>query len=300
MWVPSWQSPCGLAEYTRHLTEALPSVRVTAARPVLCDVQLLHVQHEPSLFYDSTLPSCIEEANSKKVPVVVTEHTISTESEVWEGNANALVALTERGVRTLQDKWPAKLVRQIPHGCPTWFPPRKRSRGRVIGIFGFLEKYKGFGQILDVLRVLPGTELLMFSYAKSPELEAEWEAAAHGLNVRRERRYLPITEIAQRLAAEADIVVCWYDEIVRASASGAVRVALATGVPVITSPVSWFSELSQATYQPENLIDGVARLLEDTQLRDNLTVAAHDFCHANSWSLAAERHLALWRELEAA
>ena len=235
-----------------------------------------------------------------KVPVVVTEHTISTEPEGWEEKSDALVALTKRGEETLQAKWPGKLVRQIPHGCPTWFPPRKRSRGRVIGIFGFLEKYKGFWHALDVLRALPDTELLMFSYAKSPELEAQWEKAARGLSVCRERRYLPVTDIAQRLAAEADIVVCWYDEIVRASASGAVRVALATGVPVLTSSASWFNELSQATYQPENLINGVARLLDDTRLRKRLTVAARDFCHENSWSQTAERHLALWQELETA
>jgi hypothetical protein len=35
-------------------------------------------------------------------------------------------------------------------------------------------------------------------------------------------------------------------------------------------------------------------------LRRTLTAAAHDYCHENSWPRTAERHLALWRELEAA
>ena len=111
-------------------------------------------------------------------------------------------------------------------------------------------------------------------------------------------QFLPAEEVARRLAAEADVLVFWYDDVPHASASGAARVGLATGVPVLTSPTHWFHELRDVTYQPDDLVDGVQRLLEDTALRKRLAAAARDYCHENSWARSAERHLALWRSVE--
>lgn len=298
LWTPSWGSRCGVAEYTAHLAGCLPAVRAAADLPDLRGVRLVHVQHEDSLFDDTALTRRVQEARAWGVPVAVSEHSVGPAARAWEREADALVAFTARGARLLRARWPSRRVEHIPHGCPAWFPPRKSRRGRVIGAFGFLERYKGFWHLLDVLRAAPGTELVLFSYAKRPEIEAEWEAAAAGLPVRRERVYLPADEIARRLAAEADILVFWYDDVPHASASGAVRVGLATGVPVLTSPAAWFEELREVTYQPQDLIDGVRRLLDDTALRTELAAAAREYCHAQSWPRIAERHLALWRTLE--
>lgn len=150
---------------------------------------------------------------------------------------------------------------------------------------------------MQVLREIPGTELLLFSHAKSPEIEARWEKAAAGLPVRRIRGYLQAHEIAERLAAEADILAFWYDEISSYSPSGAVRIGLATGVPVLASPTQWFHDLGDVTYQPTSLVEGLRHLLEDTELRSSLTNRAWDYCSKNSWSRVAERHVELWRTL---
>jgi len=298
IWVPSWRSACGIAEYTAHLTKTMPSVRVTGNQPDMRGVRLLHIQHQHDLFDDVALTQHIQQARKSHVPVVITEHTVVSRVHAWEREADALVALTQRGVDWLQARWPTKRVEHIPHGCPTWFPPRKRRRGRVIGVFGFLGQHKGFWKLPDVLRAVPRTELLMFSHAKSAETNAAWEKSVEGLPVRRDGQFLPADEVARRLAAEADVLVFWYDDVPHASASGAVRVGLATGVPVLTSPTHWFHELRDVTYQPDDLIDGVQRLLEDTALRKRLAAAACDYCHENSWARSAERHLALWRSME--
>jgi glycosyltransferase involved in cell wall biosynthesis len=297
-WVPSWHSTCGIAEYTAHLSETIPSVRITGNPPDMRGVRLLHVQHEHSLFSDVALTRYVQQARRAHVPVAITEHTVVPRAHAWERDADVLVALTQKGADWLQTRWPTKRVEHIPHGCPTWFPPCKQVRGRVIGVFGFLGHHKGFWNLLDVLREVPGTELLMFSHAKSTEIAAQWEEAAEGLPVRRNGQFLPAAEVARRLAAEADVLVFWYDDITHASASGAVRVGLATGVPVLTSPTSWFSELRDVTYQPEDLIEGVQALLENTRLRKRLVAAARDYCNKNSWARSAERHLALWQSIE--
>ena len=52
------------------------------------------------------------------------------------------------------------------------------------------------------------------------------------------------------------------------------RVGLAAGVPVLTSPTKWFADLCGVTFQPRGLTDGVRQLLEDTGLRKQLTSGA--------------------------
>ena len=222
--VPSWQGACGIAEYTRHICESLNGVKATARTADIEGMRLLHIQHEPSLFDDAALTAMVQKARAQRVPVVITEHTVLRSLPAWEREADALVTLSQSGKQILRERWPQKRIECIPCGCPTWFPPRKKKRGRVIGAFGFLETHKGFWNLLEVLRALPDTELFLVSHAKNAGLEAEWTRAASGLRVHRRDGFLPVTEVASLLAAEADILVYWYDEIEHAAASSAVRV----------------------------------------------------------------------------
>ena len=298
LWVPSWRKQCGVAEYTTHLTESLPTSKVTGEWPEMWGARLLHIQHEHTLFDNATLTECVQQARASQVPVIITEHSITHDARAWEREADALVALNLAGADRLRARWPNKSIHLIPCGCPEWFPPRKQTRGLVIGTFGFLERHKGHTQLLGLLRRLPGAELLMFNYARSQEIERQFNEAAAGLPVRREEGYLPAEEVARRLAAECDILVFWYDQSAHACSSYAARIGMATGVPVLTSQTCWFADLRECTYQPEDLFEGVKRLTEDTPLRERLVAASRDYCHENSWPRIAERHLALWRAME--
>jgi glycosyltransferase involved in cell wall biosynthesis len=299
-WTPSWGDPCGVAEYTAELMKAHPSSAVTRAPFDLQRVRLLHIQHEYSLFREEALARSIQQARRARVPVVITEHTVLGQSHAWEQEADALIALTRAGRDVLRKRWPNKEVAFIPPGCSAWFAPRKQKRGKVIGAFGFLGRHKGFWHILDVLRSVPDTELLLLSYARSRDDEAQWRQASAELPVRWVNQYLSTAEIMRRLAAEADILVFWYDQVSQASASAAVRLGLASGVPVLASPTRWFDDLATAVYQPDNLVEGVQRLLEDTSLREQVVAGAAEYCHEHTWEAIAERHRELWRALQGA
>jgi glycosyltransferase involved in cell wall biosynthesis len=295
MWTPSWQTECGISEYTNSLLSNWPSARVVSRVDDLAGVSLLHVQHHPDLFDERQLEQQLLRARSSRVPVVVTEHAVTTQRQAWESCASALVSLTEAGAKTLARNCPGQTVEYIPHGCPTWFPRRKRTRGKTVGAYGFLDRHKGFWHILDILKFIPGTDLLLYSYSKSPQVRSSWEAAIRGQPVRWIDRYMPESDIADALAAEADVLVFWYDESRFESTSGAARTGLASGVPVLASPTRWFHEIRGVTYQPANLVEGVKRLLEDTPLRNALTEAAMDYCHQHAWSNIADRHRTLHR-----
>lgn len=298
VWTSSLGRPCGVAEYASAVAGcAGPRARAVGQEPNLGGVSLLQIEHEFSLFSDPEMSRVLAMARHQRVPVVVTEHTVLPHTSSWEQNATALVSLTTRGAEMLRRRLPGARVVHIPHGRPTWFPSRKRTRGRVIGAFGFLGRHKGFWRLLDVLRQVPGTELLMFSHTQDARLEQEWEEAALGLPVRRVREYWPAQRCAERLAAEADVVAYHYSETAHASASGAIGVGLASGVPVLASTAGWFDEFGEAVHREADAATGVARLLDDTALRDRTTEAARAFCHANDWAASARRHRALWDEL---
>jgi glycosyltransferase involved in cell wall biosynthesis len=294
VWVPSWGGRCGVAEHAAALLRLAPRAFGTAVSPDPGAVSLVHVEHEDGLFRDAELTTQVTRLHAAAVPVLITEHSVRDGGRAFEAPATTLVALTPAGAQRLRERWPGKRVEYVPPGCPTWFPRRKRGRGRVIGAFGFLAPYKGFQRLLELLRELPGTELLLFSHARSEDSARSFAAARAGRPVRWERRYRPDEEIARRLAAEADVLVFWYDDVPHLSASGAVRVGLASGVPVLTSPTSWFADLVDVTYQPADLRTGVARLLDDTPLRRRITANARDFCHQHTWRRTADRYAHLW------
>jgi glycosyltransferase involved in cell wall biosynthesis len=89
--------------------------------------------------------------------------------------------------------------------------------------------------------------------------------------------------------------VFWNEETRYASTSYLARLALASGVPVLTSRTADFTDLSGAVFQPEDLVSGVDELFTKDSLRTELASAAQAYCQETSWSRVAEQHLALWR-----
>jgi glycosyltransferase involved in cell wall biosynthesis len=300
MWTPSLGPRCGVAQYAGELVDAMRGLGIATAHgpePVLDAGAVLHLQHEHSLIAPDRVADVARRARERRVPLVVTEHTVRGQVDEWEGDVAALVAHSAEGVALLRERWPTQRIEHVPHGCPTWFPPRKRERGRVVGTFGFLEPHKGLARLLDAAAGLGDVELLMIGSTRAAWAD-EWLASVPlTVPVRRVAEFLAEGEIARRLAAEADVLVFPYEEPRFAAVSGAVRVGLASGVPVLTSPTTWFSDLRHATLQTDDLAAGLARLLDDTALRDELTAAARQHCHDHRWVRVAQRHVDLYASL---
>ncbi len=114
-WTPSWNTACGLSEYTRHLAEELPGARVSAAAPDLDSGTVLHVQHINCLFDRIDLPALLRSASSRGVRTVVTEHAVEREPAAWENLPDVLVALTPTGARAAAETTPQRSVWSMFH-----------------------------------------------------------------------------------------------------------------------------------------------------------------------------------------
>ncbi|MDT8870503.1 glycosyltransferase [Komagataeibacter rhaeticus] len=98
--------------------------------------------------------------------------------------------------------------------------------------------------------------------------------------------FLPVAEI-ETLLEGCDVIVLPYDES-DDSASGAVRTALATMVPLVATRVKIFSELEGAVAwadnnDPDELAKVIAPLLESPEKRRAIQAGMHDWLMAHDW-----------------
>ncbi|MDT7581340.1 MAG: hypothetical protein QOK35_2604 [Pseudonocardiales bacterium] len=313
VWTPSVGTRCGVAQYAAELVAALRGIGrpVTHAAEPDAGAAVLHLQHEHSLVAPERVAEVAGAARARGAALVVTEHTVlrnadagptpgptgAGPADAWEDDVAALVAHSVEQAALLRRRCPGQRVELVPHGCPTWFPPRKPHRGRVVATFGFLEPHKGLAALVDAAAALGDVELLLIGSTRAAWAD-EWFAGLDlRVPVRRVAEFLDEDEIARRLAAEADVLVFPYAQPRFAAVSGAVRVGLASGVPVLTTPTTWFSDLRDVTLQTDDLAAGIARLLDDTALRTELSAAAREHCHAHSWARTARRHADLYASL---
>jgi len=98
--------------------------------------------------------------------------------------------------------------------------------------------------------------------------------------------FLPVGEI-QGLLAGCDLLVLPYDET-GDSVSGAVRVAMSSQVPTLTTPVKIFSDLGDAvasvpTNAPDRLAEAIETLLASTERRTELQQRMQTWLEIHDW-----------------
>jgi glycosyltransferase involved in cell wall biosynthesis len=174
----------------------------------------------------------------------------------------------------------------------------------VIGTFGFLLPGKGLPELIHsfalLLRASPGAYLLMVNANYPvPESEAERErclAVIRQLELEGQTRlindFLDLEETLFLLSA-CDIIVFPYQRS-EESASGAVRLGLAVGRPVLTTPLAVFSDLSEIVHQlpgtnARDIAEGIGSFLGDEQRKVEIVQRQRDWIRQNSWAAQAER-----------
>jgi glycosyltransferase involved in cell wall biosynthesis len=174
----------------------------------------------------------------------------------------------------------------------------------VIGTFGFLVPGKGLAELIHsfalILRAYPAAYLLMVNADYPiPESQQErerclalvrlLEIGGHSSLI---NEFLDIEETLFLLSA-CDAIVFPYQRS-EESASGAVRLGLAAGRPVVTTPLPIFSELSEIVHQlpgteAGSIAEGILSLLGDEEGKTAILQRQRDWVRANSWAAQAAR-----------
>lgn len=209
-------------------------------------------------------------------------------------------------------------VTLFPQGTPAPVPVDRRRvlsdlrlTGKpVLATFGYLLPHKGLRELIRAFALIRQRQrhahLLMLNALYPVPQSAEEhqsclaEIKALGLEncVTLITDYLPDHEVLARLQA-ADVVVFPYQHT-QESASAAVRLGLASLVPVACTPLPIFDDVANATYQlpgitPEAIAGGIRTLLSDEALRSELAAKQKAWLAAHAWPTLSRRLMGLIR-----
>ena len=310
------------------------SVGLLAAALASEDPHVVVVQHQPGLLPWGVLARLLGERVLAGRTVLVelhnTRHMLEVPEEERRAALDALAGASRVLVHTVADLNRLKLlglvgnVMLLPHGAPAPYQtplaarePRALTRGTdapLIGCHGFFLPRKGLPQLVEALALLrrswPGARLrLVNARYDGPESDGEIAlcqelVATAGLKdaVEFVTDFLP-SERSLELLAECDAVALPYQSSLEA-ASGAVRTALASGAPVVVTPLPLFDEAQEAVIrldgtEPEAIARGLDTLLADRERRSAVAEAARRWLEDRTWESTGRRFAGMLRGLVA-
>jgi len=213
-------------------------------------------------------------------------------------------------VNVLNEMGVSQNVTLLPHGAtralhtPTIRDLAAASSAPIIGCHGFFLRGKGADKLIricaELRRFWPGLRLRLvmarFPSEDSDLLinECQTLAAELGISdaIEWHTEFLAPEQISE-LISECDILVLAYDERTD-SASGAVRVALSSLVPVLTTRVGIFADLDDAVGRIDANDEGemakeIAAVLRDTARRREIQGQAKAWLDTHDWAAIAAR-----------
>lgn len=201
-------------------------------------------------------------------------------------------------------------VTLIPHGVPIFLPTISvasdlKKKPFILASYGFALPHKGLQQLVRAFAKLRSSrplELRLIN-AEFPAEESVREIKAIKqliIELQLEDRIYLVTEFlsdesAQVWLKDADFIIFPYQNT-QESASGAIRLALGLGVPVVTTPLNIFADVADVTYTLsgvglEDLVDGLQQLIDKPDLLMKKTVRQEAWVAARAWPVMSQRFL---------
>ena len=234
------------------------------------------IQHQPGLLRFSYLNELLLKLSEMDVKVFITMHNTRDRSLVFpskriekavEGlkTCSTVMVHSNSDVEILKALGIEDNVVMIPHGI---YPPPSYSaeslpvEGRVMGSFGFLLKHKGQQELVEAFERLPGWDellLLCATIERSGKMEAKINSLIEkkGLTgrVRLVTDFLDDDVVIASLA-KCELLVFPYQNT-KESASGAVRMGVAAGVPLAVTPIPIFDDVTGAIRMRGGTVDDI-------------------------------------------
>jgi glycosyltransferase involved in cell wall biosynthesis len=198
----------------------------------------------------------------------------------------------------------------FPHGVGTQ-PLLARStqdkkKSKIIATSGFILPHKGIQELIKAFEILraedPELKLLLLNALYPVGIsEEEWckcqvkiAQSPYRSDITMINDYLPEEEIHQKLS-QAEVIV-YPCQDTQESSSASVRMGLATGRPVATSPLAIFADVADVVYflpgiTPEDIAAGIKKLLADKMLCTDIKTRQQKWLASHNWQILGHR---LW------
>lgn len=279
-----------------------------------CDPEVLVIQHQPGLISWGNLIRLLQDRRVKDRITVVTLHSIQSLLGMSALERQTIIAALRGATRilvhqvadinSLKQVGLVDNVTYFPHGAPArqQTPPArplKPGAAPLIGSYGFFLPGKGLHRLIEALVPLrkrwPRIRLRLVN-SVYPSSVSDTELA----RCRQLAIALKVSDLIDwntefqldgaslQQLKECDVIALPYDESPE-SASGAVRIALASGAPVAVTPARIFNDLGNAVFRVEDisseaLARGLETLLADDGLRRYVQDDAATWLAQRDWA----------------
>lgn len=356
LWISTFNSRCGIAEYSRNLLKAFPEGQYAVladchSEPLGDDPPYVSrllswtdadvdtiveaadefdtvvLQHHHAFYSLSTLAEIVTRLKACDKQVLVTfhnthpPHTGAGFDQLGLRQADRLLVHGVADLNRLKRAGLVDNVALLPHGIyehsvsPERLEAHRQRLGlqgsRVIATFGFLMPHKGVAELVEAFAQLAQEDarlklLLVNSFHPATPSEEEKRRLDQlvdvlGLEERvvRVHDYLP-EHTAIELLSLAEVTAFPYRHT-QESASGAVRMAIAAGRPIVVTPLPIFDDIAPIVrYSRDLSVPALAEALAETLQaceRDGLEAVAEpvvQWAQRYGWQVLSER---LWNLL---
>lgn len=292
------------------------------------NIDALVIQYHPAFFDISKISSFIEYFNKSKIKVIFVFHTIQFLDSL-EKNVLSQLKLCDRIlVHTIADMNRLKLhgltlnATYFPHGVINQFTNKLLTaqtidpcKQLILGSYGFFLPHKGIFQLItafkEILNTIPNAQLML--------INAEYPSTPSRLEIKRCIAYAKQLDVfhlirwhtnfkshseSLSLLAECDLVLFTYQKTDESS-SAAVRMALASGKLVLTTPIPIFNEVKEVIYplkgiEAKDISEGVLNFLQLPHEQHHAMAAKQQqWLIDNDWKKIATRMQGMLRGLVA-
>ena len=293
------------------------------------DPHIVVIQHQPGLISWAHLAQLLRDTRLRVRKTVVVLHSVPTLAKLAEDERQFVIAALREATRIvvhqvsdlnrLKDYGLVANVTHFPHGAPPRFKTvdaraLSRDHAPVIGSYGFFLPGKGISKLIRALPRLreewPRIRLRLVNAQYDSPVSADeiatCKALAKSIGVYDMIEWetdFQVDDKSLALLADCDLLVLPYDES-NESASGAVRIALASGAPVAVTPAAIFDELGDAVFrfsefEQASIDQDIASLLRNQQLRRQKQDHAAAWLSQRQWPALARRMNGMLRSLYA-
>ena len=229
------------------------------------DIRTVVIQHQPGLLRFSYLNELLHKLSDMSVKVFITMHNTKDRSIIFPSKriekavsglktCSTVMVHSKSDVENLKKLGIEDNVVMIPHGV---YPPPKEEvqsleiKGRTMATFGFLLPHKGQIELVEAFSRLPGwDELVLLCATRDGTGNTENKINAIIKNNKLESKVRLVTEfldddVAISTLSKCELLVFPYQKT-NESASGAVRMGVASGCPIAVTPIPIFDDIEGA------------------------------------------------------